>query len=1098
MEPFDLLGELPTGTIVLEASAGTGKTYALAGLVTRFVAEGRARLDQMLLITFGRAASQELRERVRTQLLDAELALANPDDWQNDPGLLGHLVRGSTDEVALRRSRLRDALANFDAATIATTHQFCQLVLRSLGVAGDTDAGVTLVDDLRELVTEVVDDLYLSLFGSSADQPPITRGTALEIAMKAVSNPHTKLVPDKYAEASPEGVRVEFAKAVLAEMERRKRRLGILGYDDLLTRLAAALADPDAPARRQMQRRWSVVMVDEFQDTDPVQWKVIDAAFNGPSTLVLIGDPKQAIYAFRGGDIATYLAAAATAGQRRTLDTNWRSDQPLVDCLQVVLGGAQLGDPGIVVHPVAAHHQGSRLVGAPSDAPFRLRVAQRELFGSARRKSIPMDDLRGYIARDLAADIGGLLAAGATYDGRPLRAGDVAVIVETHKDARVCREELARAGIPAVYSGDLDIFASQAAQDWLCLLEAFEQPHRSGLVRAAATTMFFGETAASLRAGGEELTDRTGQTLRAWADRLRTSGVAAVFEAAQVHGMTERVLAWRGGERDMTDLAHLAELLHETAHREGFGLPALLDWLREECSGSGRTTERTRRLDSDAAAVQIMTVWVSKGLQYPVVYLPFGFTRHVVEDTELLVFHEDGERRLDLGGKRHRGHRANQKLWRAEEAGDDIRLTYVALTRAQSQVVAWWAPSWDEINGGISRLLRGRKQGEAVVPDTLDRPSSDDEVLIWLRRWQQAGGPVIEDSVIAEQVEPVAEELPGGLAVGHFSREVDLAWRRTSYSGLIRAADQQVGGVASEHEESQLEDESADPPPMPDVAPADALPSPMDGLPAGATFGSLVHAVLEEADPQAPDLQAELAGKIREQLRFWRVDVTADALATAMLPLHRTPLGPLVPGLTLGELGRADRLRELDFEIPLAGGDQAVATDVRLAQLAPLLRTYLPAGDPLLAYADRLEQPLLGQQSLRGYLSGSIDVVLRVPHGEGHRFVVVDYKTNRIGDPEQPSTSAEYGPDELAAAMLHSDYPLQAMLYSVVLHRYLRWRLPAYDPEVHLGGVIYLYLRGMCGPETPLVDGHPAGVFSWPMPTALVLALSELLDGSAP
>jgi exodeoxyribonuclease V beta subunit len=1098
MEPFDLLGELPTGTIVLEASAGTGKTYALAGLVTRFVAEGRARLDQMLLITFGRAASQELRERVRTQLLDAELALADPGSWQDDPGLLGHLVQGSIDDITLRRSRLRDALANFDAATIATTHQFCQLVLRSLGVAGDTDAGVTLVDDLRELVAEVVDDLYLNLFGSSADQPPITRSTALEIALKAVSNPHTRLVPDEYAAASAEGVRVEFAHAVLAEMERRKRRLGILGYDDLLTRLAAALEDPDAPARRQMQRRWSVVMVDEFQDTDPVQWKVIDAAFNGHSTLVLIGDPKQAIYAFRGGDIATYLAAAATAGQRRTLDTNWRSDQPLVDCLQVVLGGAQLGDPGIVVHPVAAHHQGSRLVGAPSTAPFRLRVARRELFGSARRKSIPMDGLRGYIARDLAADIGGLLAADATYDGRPLRAGDVAVIVETHKDARVCREELARAGIPAVYSGDLDIFASQAARDWLCLLEAFEQPHRSGLVRAAATTMFFGETATSLQAGGEELTDRTGQTLRAWADRLRTSGVAAVFEAAQVHGMTERVLAWRGGERDMTDLAHLAELLHETAHREGFGLPALLEWLREECSGSGRATERTRRLDSDAAAVQIMTVWVSKGLQYPVVYLPFGFTRHVVEDTELLVFHQDGERCLDLGGKKHHGHRANQKLWRAEEAGDDIRLTYVALTRAQSQVVAWWAPSWDEINGGISRLLRGRKQGEAVVPDTLDRPSSDDEVLIWLRRWQQAGGPVVEDSVIAEQVEPVHEELPGGLSVGSFSREVDLAWRRTSYSGLIHAADQQVGGVSSEHEESQLEDESVDPAPTPEAAPADALPSPMDGLPTGATFGSLVHAVLEDADPQAPDLHAELAGRIREQLRFWRVDVTADALATAMLPLHRTPLGPLVPGLTLGELGRADRLRELDFEIPLAGGDHAAATDIRLAHLAPLLRTYLSADDPLLAYADRLEQPLLGQQSLRGYLSGSIDVVLRIPHGESHRFVVIDYKTNRLGDPEQPATSAAYGPNELGAAMLHSDYPLQAMLYSVVLHRYLRWRLPAYNPEVHLGGVIYLYLRGMCGPETPLVHGHPAGVFSWPIPTALVLALSELLDGRAP
>ena len=330
-----------------------------------------------------------------------------------------------------------------------------------------------------------------------------------------------------------------------------------------------------------MRRRWSVVMVDEFQDTDPVQWKVIDAAFNGHSTLVLIGDPKQAIYAFRGGDIATYLAAAATAGQRRTLDTNWRSDQPLVDCLQVVLGGARLGHQDIVVHQVAAHHQGSRLAGAPSDAPFRLRVARREQFGSATRKSIAMDDApRPHRPRPRRRHRS---AARRRRDVRrsAARAGDVAVIVEAHKDARACREALAEAGIPAVYSGDLDIFSSQAAQDWLCLLEAFEQPHRSGLVRAAATTMFFGETAASLHAGGDDLTDRIGQTLRAWADHLRARGVAAVFEAAQVSGMSERVLAWRGGERDMTDLAHLAELLHETAHRERFGLPALLDWLRD-------------------------------------------------------------------------------------------------------------------------------------------------------------------------------------------------------------------------------------------------------------------------------------------------------------------------------------------------------------------------------------------------------------------------------------------------------------------------------------------------------------------------------------
>ena len=230
-------------------------------------------------------------------------------------------------------------------------------------------------------------------------------------------------------------------------------------------------------------------------------------------------------------------------------------------------------------------------------------------------------------------------------------------------------------------------------------------------------------------------------------------------------------------------------------------------------TGTGRAAERTRRLDSDAAAVQIMTVWVSKGLQYPVVYLPFGFNRHIFDD-ELLLFHEDGVRSLDIGGKSRSGlHEPTRRRWRAEVAGDDIRLTYVALTRAQSQVVAWWAPSWDEVNGGISRLLRGRKQDDAVVPDSLDKAPSDDEVLTWLRRWQQAGGPVVEESVIAEQLEPVPEELPVRARGRSFTREVDVAWRRTSYSGLIRAADQQPGGVTSEPEDAELEDESVEPVP---------------------------------------------------------------------------------------------------------------------------------------------------------------------------------------------------------------------------------------------------------------------------------------------
>ena len=1089
MDRFDLLGPLPVenSTTVLEASAGTGKTFALAGLVTRYIAEGAATLDQMLLITFGRAASQELRERVRDQIVHALKAF---DDASliGDNQVVAHLLKGSDDQRATRHRNLRDALASFDAATIATTHQFCQLVLKSLGVAGDSDAGVTLVESLDDLVTEIVDDLYLAHFGQERDDPVLTYKDALRLAREVVNHPSTELRPLDPQSGSRAAVCIEFAKDVLAELDARKRRLGILGYDDLLIRLADALEADDSLAQIRMHRRWPIVMVDEFQDTDPVQWRVIDRAFSGRSTVILIGDPKQAIYAFRGGDIITYLKAAETAGDKQTLGTNWRSDGALVDRLQVLLRGAELGDPRIVVHDVDAYHRGSRLAGAPSCDPFRLRVVKRETFGRSGIQNLAIDDLRTHIGRDLAADIRALLASDATFNGEKVVARDIAVIVESHKDARACHRALGEAGVPSVYTGDSDVFGSEAAEDWLALLEAFDQPHRSGVVRAAASTMFFGETAETLSEGGDALTDRVAETLREWAGHARERGVAAIFAAAQLSGMGDRVLSWQGGERHMTDLAHMTQLLQEAAHREHYNLPALRDWLRTQREERSGATERNRRLDSDAAAVQIMTVWVSKGLQYPVVYLPFAFNRNV-QEREMVLFHDGDDRCLHVGGKDSPDYDAVAAQGRKEQASDDSRLTYVAMTRAQSQVVAWWSPAYDEPNGGLSRLLRGREPGGSTVPDRcVPAKISDEDAMVRLQKWEAAGGLVIEKSVMALRA-PVADDADDvDFEVRHFHRAIDTAWRRTSYSGLIRVTE--TSGVSSEPEVVELDDEVAE---IPLVARASGpdLASPMADLPTGAKFGTLVHAVLETANPFATDLPAELESQIREHSVWWPVDVEPSELAAALVPMHDTPLGPLADGVTLRQIGLPDRLREVDFEFPLAGGDlRASAPDIRLADVGVLLREHLPADDVLASYADRLTGDALGNQSLRGYLSGSVDAVLRV----GGRYLVVDYKTNWLGEADRPLTSSDYDRARMTEAMLHSDYPLQALLYSIVLHRFLRWRQHDYEPSRHLGGVLYLFVRGMCGADTPVVDGHPDGVFSWEPPASLVVAVSDLLD----
>jgi hypothetical protein len=382
MREFDLCGLLPRGVTLLEASAGTGKTFAVAALVARLVADG-VPLAQLIIVTFTRMATGELRERVRDRLVTAELgltrALAGVTPPEDDP-VLALLADGPEAEVEARRRRLAGAVSGFDAATIATTHGFCQHVLAGLGVAGDVERDVTFVEDLSDLVEEVVDDLYVRRFHRVA-WPPFDRAEALRIGRAAVANPLAHLEPVERRpgdEAQTWAMRRRLAEAVRKEVDERKRRSGVMTYDDLLTRLRDTLADEKygAAACAKLRDQYRVALVDEFQDTDPIQWEIMRRAFGeGEATLILIGDPKQAVYSFRGADVYAYLSAADSAVTKATLATNWRSDQGLIDALDALFDGAQLGHEGIVHRPVRAAepNREPRLVDAPATAPLRLR-----------------------------------------------------------------------------------------------------------------------------------------------------------------------------------------------------------------------------------------------------------------------------------------------------------------------------------------------------------------------------------------------------------------------------------------------------------------------------------------------------------------------------------------------------------------------------------------------------------------------------------------------------------------------------------------------------------------------------------------------------
>ncbi len=1092
MTAFDLSGPLPRGSrVVLQASAGTGKTHAIATLAARYVAEGD-RLEDLMVVTFSTASTRELRSRIRMRI--AELAatvatrLAGDASEPSDPAWAPVLASTDLPTVA---SRLTSALASFDRAMICTTHQFCDRMLAELGVLADHEPSSVLARDVTDLTDQVVDDAYLRAYARD-DQPAFDLDVARKIGRRAVDDIALPLIDIEDRLAAE---RVSLARTVREEVEIRKRRLNVYTFDDMQVRLLAALRDPTTgqQARARIRRRFPVVLVDEFQDTDPVQWQIVKAVFDESSTVVLIGDPKQSIYGFRGADVTAYLEATAEA-ERYDLVTNWRSTPELVRAVSVIFDGARLGDPRITVDPVTAGDRPVKLVApGPWQHAVRFRTSGRQ-----RARSFAQQ-----VNHDVSADIAALLVSRAQIDRAgvhsPLTAGDIAVLVNSNSRGQRILRLLAEHGIPATFTGAESVFASDAAQDWVKLLDAIAQP-RTGRVRAACLTPMLGWSLSRLAQAGDDERAALSQSIRHWGRVLDRHGPVGLVEVLLAEGLAERLLATRGGDRHLTDIRHLAELLEDRRRDAGSDAASLAGWLRERAQrATAQTDDRSRRLETDDQVVRILTIHQAKGLEFPVVYLPdvsARFPRSLRDEPLQLHETRDGTttRSLDVGG-RAPGRESRERAYRSEDDGESLRTLYVALTRAQAHITAWWA--WTEAAdvAALSRVLL-RPEG----PDVPARVTGRVTDLRDVPRLAQAD-IVVESMTTEVRLQPPTRPPMIVAPAVAFTRDIDLDWRRTSFSALSAPAHEayvaDLGGELAGDEPALPED--AFPPEAGDAVPTTgdggapvALPgmdepSPMADLPGGVAFGSLVHAVFEGYDPTSvgSDLDAIVA---RQLSRMPVADVSAADLVTALRPALATSLGPLAPGTTLSDIAPADRLAELDFELPLGRGSEGATTQ----SIARLLERWVRPDDLLAPYADRLANGGLDDRPLRGYLTGSIDAVLRIDQ----RYVVVDYKTNRLAPASVPLRIGHYTPSAMAEAMMASHYPLQALLYSVALHRMLRWRMPAYDPEVALGGIGYLFVRGMAGPATPVVDGMPCGVFVWRPAAGLVTDLSELLGGA--
>lgn len=1174
---LDLRRGLPPGLSSIEASAGTGKTFALTALAVRAVVLDGVRADQLLVVTFTRAAAKELRGRIRAGMRDATVALrAVVADGAVPDGLdtwLDALCRSDDtdgapvvgrDEAQRRAAAAALALTTLDRATITTLHGFCQHALTGLGLRG-ASAGARLATDVTRLRSDVVRDRLLTLLAEDADalrRPKSSGETAgleapraveqrIDRIVGAVLGSDARVAPLGASDTPVADATARFAEDVVDELRERLEVDGTLTFDELVRRMDLTLADARTGplAARQLRERMRLVLVDEMQDTDAVQWRIIERAFLadpdrlGPaSDVVIVGDPKQSIYRFRGADIDAYLAASSGAEvQQRSLANNWRSSAPLLGALDVLLRGARFGGPRIAYRTVTPGRPvPMRVTGTGS--PLELRWIRRDgtLPLASNGYDVLTDGGDARVLDDLAARIVTMLADGRTVasdedrgdpavdvaeDGtRALAPRDLAVLVRKNAQAVAVVERLARAGVPAVQPKGGRVYDTEAFAQWRILLAALARPDDADLVRALLVSWFLAEAPDTV--DDEERIDTLQAACGAWRGLLAGDGILALVAALRADGEVAAALA-RSGERGITDLEHLAELVHVAVGARGVPAAVALRTLEELALAHDRGEDDTddpavRRIGSDGDAAQVMTYHGAKGLEFPVVLLPYA--NRVADLSQPWMFRSGEDRIVDAGSSLdwtpvadasgdgpdalHARRKDRQDAARGELAGDEARLLYVALTRARDRCLVWWWPVQRSASSLLATLLFGERDADGVLlPDAAAPKAKELDDATTAARLsalaERAGGTIDVVEVpagIADLQHTAArvgtDEEPTIATLGRDVYEPDV-WR-WSFTGLLRpppgaarapaedAATVLQGGTDEpDFSAGEAPDVSAGE--APDATAGETPAGLLVDLAGGTGFGVLVHEALEAVDLAAPDdeLAATLGAELAARATRAALPVDVARLTAGLMDALATPLDPLLPGVRLRDVPAHDRVPELVFELPVADTRRRVA----LRDLGSAVADALTPDDPYRATFATLHERV-ERARFAGWLTGVVDLAIRTPEG---RYVVADHKTNRLrGADGRPA----YDAAAMHAAMLHGEYPLQALLYLVGMHRVLGRRLTGYDPEEHLGGAAFLFLRGMVGAATPLRDGVRDGVCVWRPAIAAVLAADAVLRGA--
>lgn len=1214
------------GSRLIEASAGTGKTWTIAALYLRLVLghgdeHGFARPlmpDEILVMTFTRAATRELSDRIRARLVDAVACFRGQQPVAAHDELLQSLIDAYPEGGAREQAAWRLAMAaeSMDDAAIFTIDAWCQRMLREHAFDSGNLFEETLESDESQRLLDAVHDYWRQqcypLSGAqlevvlgvwknvavlqadmqtlSQDSVPTAHGKgslaqcieraqqdyesavsrlAQGWADKAERLQHwldaqldgsaylwdkRKLQPARYTgwlrdlaawaqdplntplklteaarhRLSPEGMaeackgstmdvflpeefgqlqqllvdlqtvqqpaialRLHAAAQVQQRLQWLKRQAGTFGFADMLQRLDAALGGENAAnLRSSILAQYPVALIDEFQDTSPLQYRLFDRIYrtadnDADSALLLIGDPKQSIYGFRGADIYSYLRArAATEGRHYVLDVNYRSTHGVVQAVNQWFDQAEqrAGEGAFMFRhwaqgaainplpfdPVRAHGRRETLQSHGTALPALQMWWHDTADEAGGRMPLNGDDLRQHMAAACAEQVVQWLNdaqvgfAQAGHSLQRLRPHDMAVLVRTGREAQAVRQQLQRRGVASVYLSDQEsVFASAEAQDLLLWLRAVAAPLEVRGVRAGLATHMVGLSLDELAwlASNDEAFDRYSEQLRKLHGVWQRQGVLAMLRQT-LHAMQlpTRWLADVGGERRLTNFLHLAELLQNAAATLE-GEQALIRWLATQIDEPGKgVDEQVVRLESDADLVKIVTVHKSKGLEYPVVFLPFASDFRAYSDELVRVPQDDGSRRLELSP-------SDAELAQAdtERLREDLRLLYVALTRPRH--LLWM---------GLGALRKGNSKQcvnhESASGYLLNGGESAMAAQWWdvLQALAQQC-PDMQLERLPEQIahsmwrsQEVEQSLPAAPA---YTAHFDRTWGIASFSALVRGASGKAQVVLPVAAMRPADDErmAGDVlPSKPSLVKAAADAAVWHRFKRGELVGNFIHDQLEWLDGEDFALPADGQGALAQRLvrrceRAGRADEAQDVVTWLAAVVHHP-----MPVLDCSLAQLEHRLPEMEFWLPLA--------QLPADRVDALCRSHILPGH------DRPALP--AQRSLHGMLMGFADLVFE---REG-RYWVLDYKTNHLG-----FEAAAYTDAALAQSMLQHRYDVQAALYMLALHRLLQNRMgDAYAPEVHLGGAIYYFLRGL--------DGPAQAVHHVPPVLALLQDLEALLE----